>query len=198
MTVRKPKTTEQINSILAEIAENWTPEIDKQILHKTRGHLSGLTKKGTKLSEEHRKKLAEAHAGRRDSEETRRKKSNSRQGIKFSEEHKRNIAIARKTQVVSEENIKKMIESNRGIKHSVERKGKVSASLRQHFSSEENREKRTEMNRRLRAKPVSVDGNVFACLSDAAKFLGVSNTTVTNRIRSIRPEWKGYHFVIQE
>lgn len=45
--------------------------------------------KGRKISEEHKRKVSEAHRGKHLSEETRKKMSKARKGIKFSEESKR-------------------------------------------------------------------------------------------------------------
>jgi len=52
--------------------------------------------KGRKLSEEHKRKIGEAFKGRKQSEETKRKISETLKGRKFSEETKRKMSEAKK------------------------------------------------------------------------------------------------------
>jgi hypothetical protein len=71
MTKRKPKL--DINAVLADLVENWTPENDAAIERSTHHHNLSLSKMGTKLSEETKRKKSIALKGRSLSEETRRK-----------------------------------------------------------------------------------------------------------------------------
>ena len=87
--------------------------------------------KGRKLSEEHRRKLSEAH--KNPSEETRRKMSEGQKGRKLSEETRRKISKANKGKTRSEEHCRKLSEARKGKKHpfygkkhSVEHRRKIS------------------------------------------------------------------------
>jgi 5-methylcytosine-specific restriction endonuclease McrA len=77
--------------------------------------------KGSKLSEEHKKRIGDALRGRRGmsrpiSEETRQKMSKSKKGFKHSEEAKRKISIGHKGKTLSNETKNKISNSLRGKK----------------------------------------------------------------------------------
>ena len=71
-----------------------------------------LHKKGKSLSEEHKKKLSEAHKGKHLSEEHKNKIGEAHKGKKRSEETRKKIAEAKKN--ISEETRKKMSEAKKG------------------------------------------------------------------------------------
>ena len=70
-------------------------EETKKKMSKTRkGHVTWI--KGKKLSEETKQKISESHKGKKLSEETKQKMSESHKGIKLSEEHKKKLSEANK------------------------------------------------------------------------------------------------------
>lgn len=97
--------------------------------------------KGKCHSEETKRKMSEAHKGRKLSEETKRKISEKKKGICLSEEHKRKISEARKgkqawnkgkkgLQKHSEETKKKLSEFFKGRYFSKETRMKISEALK--------------------------------------------------------------------
>lgn len=90
-------------------------------------HHKGLAKP---KSEAHRKKLAEAHKGKKFSEETRRKMSKAAKGKKLSEETKKKLSEANKGKKLSEETRRKLSESRKDKKFSEEHKRKLSESVK--------------------------------------------------------------------
>ncbi len=98
-------------------------------------------KKGSKMTEEQRKRLSESHKGNYPSEETRRKKSESMKGknrYKRTEETKRKLSEAHKGKPAWN---KDMIGFNKGRKLSDETKKKLSESHKGKTASEETRKK---------------------------------------------------------
>ena len=113
-----------------------------------------MSKKGYKLSEEHKKKISLVMLGKCFSKETRQKMSESktgaknpnfgkqmseeqkrkisiaRKGIKFSEEHKKNIGIAQLGKYCSEETKRKMSLANKGKIRSEETRRKISENTK--------------------------------------------------------------------
>lgn len=87
-----------------------------------------LLKKGKKLSNEHREKLANAKIGGKRSEETKLKMRNSQLGNKFSEESKLKMSLAKKGKAPSEQCRLKGIEFHTGRKMPEETKLKISKS----------------------------------------------------------------------
>ena len=84
---------------------------------------------GKHLSEEHKKKLSEAHKGLKASEETKKKISESLKGRQHSEETKKKISDAHKgvkRKKFSEEHMRRMSESLKGRKFSKETRRKLS------------------------------------------------------------------------
>ena len=111
---RYAKTDERPDDIPSHPAEayknDWISWID-WLGNEDRVH--GL--KGKKKSEETKRKMSETHKGHTVSEETRRKIGEARKGRKFSEEWKRKISEAQKGHTVSEEHRKKIGEANKGL-----------------------------------------------------------------------------------
>jgi len=77
------------------------------------------------LSEEHKRKISEAHKGKKHTAEHNRKTSEGRKGIKFSEETKRRMSKAHRGKKLSEEHRKKIGESNMGRIVSKETRRKI-------------------------------------------------------------------------
>ena len=89
---------------------------------------SNKRRKGSVLSEDHKRKLSEATKGRPKSEETRRKMSLGMRDKPKSEEHCRNMSLARKGRKHTEQARKNMAASRVGKKHSEETKRKIRES----------------------------------------------------------------------
>jgi len=109
----------------------------------------GGSAKGRKVSEETKRKISESHkgkkrteeskrkmSGRKVSEETKRKLSAAQKGKKLSEETKRKISEVHKGKKLSEETKRKISESHKGKKHTEESKRKMSGRV---FSEETKR-----------------------------------------------------------
>jgi len=115
---------------------------------------------GRKRSEETKKKISESQKGRKKhSEETRKKlseankgKNNPNYGKKFSEEHRKKISEALKGKKRSEETIKRMSEVQKGRKHSEESKKKMSESQKGRKHSEETRKKMSKAHKARKLK----------------------------------------------
>lgn len=75
---------------------------------------------------EFKRKISEAHKGKKVTEETRKKQSESHKGKKFTEETKKNMSEAHLGRVHSEEARKKMSEAHKGKKMSEEAKKNMS------------------------------------------------------------------------
>lgn len=78
-----------------------------------------MAKKGYKFTEEHKRKLSEAHKGKKQSQVTKEKRSQSLKGKKrlpFSEEWKRKIGLAVKGRKHTEQTKRKLSEMNKGNK----------------------------------------------------------------------------------
>ena len=96
------------------------PEYGYNICYGNRGF-------NAKKTEEHKRKIGEAHKGKHHSEETKRKLSESHKGKQFSEEHKRKISESHKGKTPW----------NKGKKckpHTEEEKNRISASLKSYHS----------------------------------------------------------------
>lgn len=115
------------------------------------------SKGGHKLTEEAKRKIAEASKGRRHSEETKLKISNSNKGKhskSFSEDWKNKLSESHKGQIpwnkgkkMSEEAIKKNSDSHKGHKASEETRKKLSEALKGRKLSEEWKKKISEANK---------------------------------------------------
>lgn len=88
------------------------------------GGVGGDTRSGKRPSEETRRKMSESHRGKTHSEETRKKLSESNKGERhpffgkrFSEETRRKMSEAHKGKRFSEEHRKKISETKKGEKH---------------------------------------------------------------------------------
>jgi len=120
--------------------------------------------KGRKMperSEEHRRKLSEAHKGKKLSEEHRRKLSEAHKGKKLSEEHKRKVSEAQKGREFSEETRRKISEANKGKKlpeRSEEHRRKLSEAAKGNKNrlgmkhTEESKKKMRESRRKAAAR----------------------------------------------
>lgn len=75
---------------------------------------NGEANKGKKRSDETRRKLSESHKGNHPSEETRRKRSESLKGKPKSEEWRRKVSEAQKGKKLSEEHRRKLSEAKKG------------------------------------------------------------------------------------
>ncbi len=87
----------------------------------------GNAHKGKKLSNKHKKKIGQAGIGRKHTKESRKKMSIALKGKKFTDKHKINISIAK--QNMSEETKGKIRQANLGKKLSDKTKQKISKSL---------------------------------------------------------------------
>ena len=104
--------------------------------------------RGTRLSEEHRKKLSEAHKGYKPTEEQRRKMSESNIGKhKVSEEHRRKLSEANKGKVVSEETRRKLSIANTGHIKTEETRRKLREARIGKKASEETKKRMSEAQR---------------------------------------------------
>ena len=92
----------------------------------TRADHQRLHQKGKKLSEETKHKMSESKKGKKLSEETRNKIAESEKGKKLSEETKKRISESLKGHQVYEEYKKKLSEANKGKKLSEETRNKMS------------------------------------------------------------------------
>src|SRR5579872_4346887 len=109
MTVKKRMSIDELNNILKGISDSWTKDIDKEISNATRGRNAGNTnrgrkqpaaaialrsakRKGSKVSEETKRKMSLASKGKSKSPEARRKNSISKIGKPIPQETRDKIA----------------------------------------------------------------------------------------------------------
>ena len=118
------------------------------------GNLAHAWNKGKKLSDEHKKKLSEAHKGKSVwnkgkpcSEETKKKISEANTGRHHTDEVKRKMSEQRKGKHHSEEWTRKISESNKGRRCSEETKKRISETLKGRRLSEETIKKMRESNK---------------------------------------------------
>lgn len=104
------------------------------------------------------------------SEETKRKMRKPK-----TEEHKRNISKAQKGLNKSEEHKRKLSEANKGKKCSDETKRKISESKKGKPQSDEHKLKRAK----TQQKRVQIHGIIYNSHTEAAKSLGVDNSTIS-------------------
>lgn len=105
--------------------------------------------KGKKRSEETKRRISETNKGRKLSEKTKRRISEAQSGKKLSEEHKRKISEAQK--------------------------GKYKGKASPHAAS------------------ITIDGEYFDTLTEAGKFLKLTPSAVRYRILH-KTKWKNYHY----
>lgn len=96
---------------------------------------------GKRHTEESKKKMSETSKGRKHTEESKKKISISLSKRKHTEESKRKIGNYHRGRKHSEESKKKMSEANKGKKNSDESKRKISEKLKNRIFSEEHRQK---------------------------------------------------------
>jgi len=110
------------------------------------------SRKGCKLTEEHKAKVSAALKGRKPSDNTlaaitkwmkehKEEISNKHKGKKMSEESRRKLSLSRKGFKMSEEQKEKLRSRHIGSKHTQEHKDKISAGLKGHVVSKETRQK---------------------------------------------------------
>ena len=135
---------------------------------------------GYKFSEEQKQNLSESHKGKKQSEETIRKRSeklkgknNPMYGKKFSEEHKQKLSESHKGKKASEETKQKLSESHKGIQFSEERNKKVSESV----SGEKNGMWGKPSPRR-RSVTCITTGETFDCIKDASDWYNVAKSSI--------------------
>jgi hypothetical protein len=105
------------------------------------------SKKGKKLSEEHKKNLSISHKGFKPSEETLKKLSDARKGKKLSTEHKEKIRqsnIGKKRTVETVEKLKSNHKGTKGMKFSYEHRKKISDSIKKKYDENPNYNKKQE------------------------------------------------------
>ncbi len=100
---------------------------------------------GRKCTEESKRKISESNKGKKRSEETKRKVSESKKGEKRSEEFKRNLSKFWKGKPLSEEHKRKISEAKKGKTYSEEAKRKMSEYAKNR--SEEHKRKISEAKR---------------------------------------------------
>jgi group I intron endonuclease len=174
----RPKNIDELNAMLAEISENWTPEIDKQILDKTRGSLGGFTKRGRTHSEESKQKIAQALKNKVRTQTHSENISKAKKGHAHSEATKKKIGLAGRNRAVGEETREKLRANSLGRKHSKE-------DLKKMMLSNPNR------------KAVWANGIRYSSMNEAARALDVTLSTIQYRVKSQAEKWKAY-FIIDE
>lgn len=121
-------------------------------------------------SEETKKRMSESgkgkNKGKKRSEETKRRISETNKGRKLSEKTKRRISEAQSGKKFSEDHKKKMSEVRKG-----KRCGKDNSQ----------------------ATPITIGDKYFDTITEAAKFIGVSRSTIRDRILH-KTKWKNYHY----
>lgn len=112
--------------------------------------IGGEGLEGHSFSDDHRKRIGEAHRGTRRSEETRSRMAQSRKGVSF--DHLIKISKANIGKQLSPEHRAKLSEAGVGRRHSEETKRKMSASMKGLKRSEETRRKISEAQKRRSAE----------------------------------------------
>ena len=174
---------------------------------------------GKHLSIETRRKISGALKGKHLSAETRRKLSEARKGVNnpnygkhLSAETRRKISEAkkgkpspRKGKHLSAETRRKLSEAHKGAnnpnygKHfSAERRQKISEALKGIHRSAETRRKLSEANKGNNSRSKAVicveTGILYISGVEAAKSIGVAQTTISKAVRGVRKTAGGYHW----
>lgn len=138
--------------------------------------------KGKKLSEKHRKKLSEVRKGEGSywygktfPEEIKNKLSEFRKGKKLSEEHKKQISEGMKGRMCSEDTKQKISNANRGKTHSEEHKKKISDVMKKQVLCVE-----TDI--------------IYESISDASEKTGISLSGISAVCNGRRKTSGGYHW----
>jgi len=93
------------------------------------------------VGDEARRKISEAHKGKKHSEETKRKISEAQKGKKMSDDARRKMSEAQRGRKLSDEHRRKMSERQKGKKHSGETRRRISESNKGKKKSDEHRRK---------------------------------------------------------
>lgn len=132
--------------------------------------------------------------GKHHSEEARKKQSEGHKGKEFSEEHKKNLSEAQRGRKQTEEAKKKIGKAHKGKEVSKETRNKIGKIHRGKKLSEETKKKRTETRKKNRAGEKLVicvfpsgETTKPICISDLAKELGISRTTIRDILNSHEP-----------
>lgn len=152
---------------------------------------------GRHLSEDHRKKIGEAHIGKVVSEDTKRKLSEANKGKvtwmkgkHHTEEAIEKNRIAHLGKTVSDDTRQKMSNSMKG-----KNVGKI-ASEETKQRMRDNWEKHPEWNDRKKVKVVAITSSgeelIFDCIKDAAETLNVKNTSISNCLHNRSKTAGGY------
>lgn len=137
-------------SVLEEVGEDMLLVMEQEYLddYFDRGHCYNIAicaeapMRGVALTDEHKRKLSEAHKGKRHSKEHVRKISEANKGKKRSEEFRRKRSEAMRSNQCAkghkrtEEHRRKLSEANKGKKHTEETKRKMSAAGKRHWARE--------------------------------------------------------------
>lgn len=141
-------------------------------------------------------KISRAQRGKPVTDEFRENARQRMLGTTMSEEQKRKISDSLKGKVVSDETRQKLSEARKGVSTGPrsaesELKRKATIAAKGGFKhTDESRQAIADANK----KAVMVDGVEYGSLQEAAKSLGVSQSTITNRINSKNPKFSGYEF----
>lgn len=245
MKKRKPLSIDEVNEINASISEAWSSEIDIEINQHTHYKNIALSKIGTKLSEEAKRKKSDALKGKSLGKETRLKISLKNKGRKNSEETKEKMRKASSRKEITIDNIfynsysevakvfgvsraaiskrllsnkpitsailkrmrdkerepisddvrKKLSLAKKGKALSVEHKQKIAASHKGRSVSEKTRKKLSDINKNKGGKAVSINGIVYLSVSEAARQMGLLQTTVSKRLYYTTEKWKDWFFI---
>lgn len=142
---------------------------------------------GKSPSEYNIQRIKETHTDKIVSKETRHKLSQARKGKKLSEETKEKLREINLGKKLTDETKLKISETHKGRNVSIETGRKISESKKGIPVSKQAIDASLEINR----KPVICNNIEFKSRAEAAKYLGVSDVTINNRIKNPNfPEYK--------
>jgi group I intron endonuclease len=138
---------------LLEVREQfWINHYDS--MNDNKGYNFRKADRHGRLTEEHKRKISEAHRGMTYSEETKKRLSEINRGRKLSDEHRRKLSEAHrgnqynKGKHPSEETRRKIGDAHRGLRRSDETRRKISEANKGKVISPEHRSAVSEANRR--------------------------------------------------
>lgn len=141
----------------------------------------GAATLGVKCSEERKRKISEAHKGKKRSEESKKKQSKTMMGHDCSEETKKKIGEANSKRVWSEESKRKLSEHFKGRPISEEHKEKIRNYFKLHAPNK-------------RAVICVETQIVYESLSDAGRKTGINRRSIGSVCSGDRPTAGGYHW----